>query len=237
MSTINLLYQKEYSINDKISIVIPTVGEILKCEDEYYSMVSSLTSMPIDMMVQLDDMGLDFTKISEYELFIMMFIALKNLDTGLIFKDLDLTKFELGVNEQNGNSVLIDIENDIVIDRAIQEKIAACLRRIHNLEKNNRKAGNDEAKEFLLERARKKQKHAKRKQESQLESLIIAMVNTEQFKYNYESVLNLTIYQFNESVHQIIKKVAYDNRMFGVYSGTVNAKELSQDELNWLVHK
>ena len=63
------------------------------------------------------------------------------------------------------------------------------------------------------------------------------MVNTEQYKYGYESTRDLSIYQFNESVRQIIKKVDYDNRMYGVYSGTVSAKDLSQDDLNWLTHK
>lgn len=33
--------------------MIPTVGEVLENEDNYYSMVSMLTAMPIDMMVQL----------------------------------------------------------------------------------------------------------------------------------------------------------------------------------------
>jgi hypothetical protein len=62
------------------------------------------------------------------------------------------------------------------------------------------------------------------------------MVNTEQFKYDFEGTRELSIYQFNESVQQIIKKTDYDNRMYGVYAGTVNPKELSKDDLNWLIH-
>ena len=44
-------------------------------------------------------------------------------------------------------------------------------------------------------------------------------------------------YQFNESVRQIIKKIDYDNKMHGIYAGTVSAKDLSQDDWNWLTHK
>lgn len=239
MSTLNLLYQREYKINDKIAVAIPSVGEILDFgEDAYYGMVSILTAMPIDMMVQLDEAGIDFTQINDYELFIMMFGGLKKQDTSLIFGDLDLSKFKLAINEQNGNVILVDDENDITIDRAIQGNIASVLRKIHHLEKNRRKPGNDDAREFMLKRARDKLKRRKgRKTDSQLESLIIAMVNTEQFKYGFEGTRELSIYQFNESVRQIIKKVDYDNRMYGVYSGTINAKDLSQDELNWLTHK
>ena len=238
MSTLNLLYKREYAITDKIKIVIPTVGEILDNEDMYYGLVTSLTSMPIDVMVQLDDAGIDFTEITEYELFVIMFGSIRNADTSLIFGDLDISKFEPAINESNGRVVLIDKENDIKIDRVIAAQIAATLRKIHHLEKDIRKPGNDEAKEYMLRRAREKQRrHKNRKVESQLESLIIAMVNTEQYKYGYESTRDLSIYQFNESVRQIIKKVDYDNRMHGVYSGTLSVKDLSQDDLNWLSHK
>lgn len=238
MPTLNLLYQKRYVINDFISIVIPTVGEVIDNQDAYYNLVSVLTAMPIDLMVQLEDAGIDFTSINEYELFLLMFAGFKSQDTSLIFGDLDLSKFKIAVNEQNGNVVLLDEEHDIKIDRAIHGQIAGVLRKIHHLEKNRRKPANDEAKQFMLKRARDKMKrHKNRKEDSQLESLIVAMVNTEQYKYDFEGTRELSIYQFNESVRQVIKKVDYDNRMYGVYTGTINAKELSQDDLNWLTHK
>lgn len=238
MATRNLLYKRSYAINDSINIVIPTVGEVIDCEDDYYNIVSVLTAMPIDMMVQLDDAGIDFTTINEYELFLYMFAGLKTKDTSLIFGKLDLSKFEIAVDKKNGNMVLRDEENKITIDRAIHGKIAGTLRMIHHLEKNRRKPANPEAKEFMLERARSRMRRLKNSTEdSRLESLIIAMVNAEQYKYDFEGTRELSIYQFNESVRQVIKKVDYNNRMYGVYTGTVNAKELSQDDLNWLTHK
>ena len=132
----------------------------------------------------------------------------------------------------------MDETNGIIIDRAIHGQISSVLRKIHHLQKDRRKPANPEAKEFLIKRAREKMRRKKnRVEESQLESLIIAMVNTEQYKYDFEGTKKLSIYQFNESVRQIIKKVDYDNKMYGVYAGTVNAKELSQDDLNWLIHE
>lgn len=238
MATRNLLYKREYAINDSIKIHIPSVGEIIDCEDNYYSLISVLTAMPIDMMVQLDDAKIDFTTIDEYELFLLIFPTLRTQDTKLVFGDLDLSKFNIAISEQNGNILLRDEENGIDIDRAIHGQIAGVLRLIHHLEKNRRKPANPEAKEFMLKRARDKiRRHANRTEDSQLESLIIAMVNTEQYKYDFEGTKELSIYQFNESVRQIIKKVDYDNRMHGIYAGTINVKELSQDDLNWLVHK
>lgn len=238
MATINLLYRDSYAINEDIVMRIPTVREVLQDEDNYYGLVYSLTSMPIDRMVQLDDLGIDFTQISDYDLFLLFFSAIRTQDTHLIFGDLDLSKFALAESDDGGSFVLVDTENDIVIDRRVQLQIAATLRRIHHLEKNRRRPGNKEAQDFMLQVEREKMKRQKKRSTfSNLESLIVALVNTEQFCYRYDDVLDLTIYQFNESVRQIVHKVEYDNRMRGVYAGTISAKDLSQDDLNWLIHK
>lgn len=237
MATINLLYKRRYDITDKIYIAIPTVGEVVDNEDDYYSMVAALTSMPIDMMVQLDEIGIDFTKITEYELFIMLFHGLQMQDTSMIFGDLDLSKFERAINEKTHDPVLVDPVNDIVIDRAVQNKIAETLRTIHHLEKDRRMPANEDAKVFMLERAKIKAKRRKRKKVSELEDLIIAMVNAEQYKYGFYETRDLTIYQFNESVRQVVSKIEYEHRMNGVYAGTISAKDLSQDDLNWLKRK
>jgi hypothetical protein len=233
-----LLYVKEVPINDFIHVRVPTVGQVCDNEQLYYSGVQAFTAMPIDFMVQLDDAGIDFTTINEYELFLLLFPALKLQDNSLILGDLDLSKFEMAVNDSNGQPVLLNRDEDIVIDRAIHARIADTLRLIHHLEKNIRKPANEEAKKYLIKRARDKQRRRKnRSEDSQLESLIVAMVNTEQYKYDYESTRSLSIYQFNECVRQIIKKIDYEHLMNGVYAGTVNAKELAQDELSWLSHK
>lgn len=234
----SLLYEDSIRINDFIEVKIPTVEDILKNEEQYYGIVSSIVSTPFDMMVQLDDIGIDFTEIDDYQLFLITFQTIRSQDTSLIFGDLDLSGFDVAVNEENQTIVLLDKNTGVVIDKAVFFKIAEALRKIHHLERNNKKAGNDEAKKFLIERARVKQKRQRRKkQTSQLEPLIIAMVNTEQYKYNYEETRALSIFQFNESVVQIVKKVDYMNKMHGVYSGTVSVKDLNPDDLNWLTHK
>ena len=238
MSDVNLLYKPSYQINDAIKIMIPSVGEVYDNEDEYYNAITAITASPIDLMVQLDDVGIDYTSINDYELFLILFGGLASQDTSLIFGDLDLTKFELALNPENGAVVMMDVENNIIIDRSIHSQIASTLRKIHHLKRNRRKPANDEAKEYMMKRAREKlARHKNKPFESQLEPLIVALVNTEQFKYDFESTRGISIYQFNKSVRQIIKKVDYDNMMHGVYAGTVDPKGLSSDALNWLTHK
>jgi hypothetical protein len=231
----SLLFKREVPINDNIKVIIPTVGEILEDEASYETMTLIFTAAPIDFMVQLDDMGIDFTEINDWELFVLFFNGLKTMDTSLLLGDLDLTRFELYVNNENGDLVLLDEENDIKIDRLVYEEIGKVLREINGLKKNNKKPGNEEAKRYMLERARVKQRRNMRKKRvSQLEKLIVALVNTEQFKYNFETVKDISIYQFNKSFEQVVKKIDFDNLMYGVYTGSVDIKEISQDRLTWI---
>lgn len=249
MPLVGRLYRSRYDINDKIKVSVPTIGEILtptlpdgspgdSREAEYNAILSVWTAMPIDYMLELDDAGLDFAKMTDYELFHILFPSLQSRDTSMLFGDLDFSKFIRAVNQENGEVVFVDTDNDIVIDRSIYHLISKRLCEINGIQRNMKRPAGEETKRFMIERARIKRGRRKRNDvESQLETLITALVCTPEFKYDYESVKSLTIYQFNESVRQIIKKVDYDKRMIGVYAGTVNVKELANDDLNWLIHK
>ena len=56
-----------YEINDKISVHVPTVNEIFDFGDQkYYSIVQTLIATPFDLMVELDDIGIDYESITNY---------------------------------------------------------------------------------------------------------------------------------------------------------------------------
>lgn len=238
MSIENLLYQDSIEVTNKIAIAIPTVGQVIDNESDYYMLVSMLTAMPIDFMVLLDDMGLDFSVMTEYELFLNLFPYIKTVRaSALIFKDLDLTKFCLAKNTNDGSIVYVDVENDIVIDKKIHSMISSAIRKLHNLKKDIRKPANIEAKEYMLDVAKRRaRRRALRPEKSQIESIIVAMVNSPEFKYDFRSVRDISIYQFNESVRQVIKRVDYGNRMYGIYTGTIKSSDISKEDLNWLTH-
>ncbi len=238
MSTLNLLYKQSIPINEHISVIIPCVGDILENEDEYNSLISFLTAMPIDMMVPLDDMHIDFTEINAYELFILLFRHIQNMNTKLVFGDLDISKFEIIEDSTTGKLIIGCLDDGVFIDRPTHAKIANTLRSLHHIEKDRRKPANQEAKEYMIERARTKMlRRSGRQEKSQLEALIVAMVNTEQFKYNYEQVKAMSIYQFNESVYQIMHKVDCEHKMNAIYAGTLNPKDLNPADLNWISRK
>ena len=232
----SLLNAKSIEITDKLSLRIPTVGEILEDEEHYYSLVSSLTATPFQYMVQLDDMGIDFTTINDWELFMTLFPSFAKTDISLLFGNLDLSDISIYKNLQNDSVVLYSPKNDIVIDELVYNNIVKYIRKINNLKRENRKPGNEEAKEFRIKLERKKQKrNARKPYEPYLEKMVIALVNRPEFKYNYEQTNDLTIYQFNKSFEQINTSINFENTMIGVYAGTVDTSKLKDKScLSWL---
>lgn len=229
------LYETKHKINDYITIRVPTIKEIIDNEDDYYGNVALIVATPYDMMVQLDDMKIDFTKINEWDLFCLLFNELRTRDLSLIFEGLNLRDFVTAENKQNGSIILVNPKTGVKIDRAIHDQICKYLRSTLRLQKNEKHPANEEARRFLIERTRTKLKRRRNQLvESQIEKYIVALVNTPEFPYTYESVLGLTINQFYASLHQVIRKIKFDKLMIGCYAGTVNMKELDQNELNWI---
>ena len=69
----NLLKVSDYKINDKISVHVPTVDEIFDFGDmKYYSIIQTLIATPFDLMVELDDIGIDYETITNFQLFMLM---------------------------------------------------------------------------------------------------------------------------------------------------------------------
>lgn len=219
----------------KLSIRIPTVGEILEDEQNYYNIISSLTASPYQYMVQLNDVfHIDYTTITDYELFKMLFSVYLQSDLSIIFGDLNISDFQISKHDD-----LFSPSNDIEINEKVYNDLANTIRKINLLEKVNYKPGNESAKKYLLEKERKRQKrNAKKPYEPYLEKIVIALVNTSEFPYDYDSCMDLSIYRFNQSFKQIQHKIAFDKTMIGVYAGTVDTSKLSnKDALTWIPNK
>lgn len=223
----------------QFSVRIPTVGEILEDEQNYYNIISSLTASPYQYMVQLNDIfHIDYTTITDYDLFKMLFSAYLQSDLSIVFGDLNISDFGI-YRTNNQQDILMSPSNGVEINEKVYNDLANIIRKINLLEKVNYKPGNESAKKYLLEKERKKQKrNANKHYEPYLEKIVIALVNTNEFPYDYDSCMDLSIYRFNQSFKQIQHKIAFDKTMIGVYAGTVDTSKLSnKDALTWIPNK
>lgn len=219
-----------------LSVRIPSVREILEDEDAYYNIVSALTATPFQYMVQLDDMGIDYTGVTEYDLFKSLFLSRSASDLSILFGELDLSDFDSYTDSRSHTPVLYSPKNNIVIDQSVYRDLADVIRKMNLFEKTDHKPGNESARKYLLEKERKKQKrNAGKKPEPYLEKMVVALVNTSEFPYDYDTCMDLSIYRFQQSLKQIQHKIHFDNTMIGVYAGTVDpSRPGNKDGLSWI---
>ncbi len=231
----SLLKLSSVDILPGLTLRIPTVDEILEDEQHYYHLVSSLTATPYQYMVQLDDYGIDFTQIDDFELFMMLFPAVAREDTRILFGDADLSDL-IRRNPENGAPSLYSSKNDLTIDELVYNRIADLIRKVNCLKRETRKPGNEEARKFRIDLERKRQRrNAHKPYEPYLEKLVVALVNRPEFKYNYEQTGQLTIYQFSQSFEQIKTSINFDNMMTGVYTGTIDMSKVKDRScLSWV---
>ena len=77
---LNLYRGRPYIINQDIQINVPKLGDICDYgEINYYSMVNSLCSVGLDLCWQLEEIGIKFDEISDFNLFRMIISKLYNL--------------------------------------------------------------------------------------------------------------------------------------------------------------
>lgn len=234
---------EDFVVSDHIIIHQPTLDEICNYgEQEYYSMICQLTATPQSLKVQLWDMGIDYTKITAWDLFYNMLYRLYPKEkTSIIFGNLDISKFQIQLKDDNSFFLYQIIEcndcmEEIIIDEFTYNIITDYLRQVHGIYKDEKLPGNESTKIILIEDEREEIERNKYKEyHSQLKNLISSMINSEGFKYNHSDVWNMKINAFMDSVKRISKIKNADLLLQSGYSGFgVNLKEVSNKQLNWM---
>ena len=74
----------------RIKIRMPTIREIMEFgEKKYFSIVYIFASTSSDYKAQLDDAGLRWEDVSDYDMFLRLFPALRETDVSILFGDTD----------------------------------------------------------------------------------------------------------------------------------------------------
>lgn len=231
---LKLVRGENYYINNFITIHHPSIDDITKYgEKQYYEMVYSLCSTPSDYKVQLwDNFGIDYETVDDITMFYIMCKRYTVQDTAILFGSCDFSALELV--DLNGIITLKNHVTGFTIDNAICTSITDYLRLIHGFTKRIDVCGNEQTKIYLIDKERRALQRAKNNYQSALLPMISAMINSEQFKYDYDSVWKLHIYTFIDAVKRINKIKNCDRIMQGVYAGTIDIKSLSEDNINWM---
>lgn len=224
-----------YVINDKIIIRQPTIREIIDYgERDYFALVTALTNYPSDMKSLLWDAGVDYTKITDFELFASLCKAFPVERTAILFGGLDFTKFHAAYNDDAG--MYLQSDDGVVIDWNIHRLIVGFITTINMIHKEREVPANESTKMALIEWDREDRELAARKPyRSQLVSFISAMVNCAGFKYDHHTVQEITVYQFFDAVQRVQLINNAQTLLQGMYINPfLDATKVDKSHLNWL---
>lgn len=240
MTDLSLLFGDTYKINDFISIRQPIFAELKEYDDiKYMNMVKTLCSTPADCMALLDDIGLDFEQVSDFDLFAMLVQNFTVEETSILFgENLDFSKMRLKFDDEIQENVLYGLAKDgrlFKIDSYTHLLIVDFLREGHGLTANRTVAGNEFTKQWMIQDQREEIKKNKNiKQKSFFKEIIPKMVCTAGFPYDYKTVQSLTVAQLIVSMKSVLHEKSFTHLMNGIYNGTVDSSKLTSDEKRWL---
>lgn len=185
------------------------------------------------MKSPLWDMGIDWTEIDDFELFIMLSQTLTLDKTSLLFGDLDFSQLKPYPNRVNGDIVLANKETGVIIDKMIYLRIVSYLRKLHNITPKIEKAANEMTKKILIEEDRNK---IRLNQEKPFKSYLLPLVSAVKVKQGYtkEYVRNMGLYEFFDDIARMSLINNADHLLSAVYAGTIDMKKINKSEFNWM---
>ena len=192
-----LYFGDDYVINDQIKCSQPTIGQVVDYgEQEYFSMVHTLTAIPSEVKAMLwDQMQLDWTQVADFDLFIMFSQSMTPDKTGIIFGDLDFSKMRPYRHPQNDEIILVDKESGIIIDQLIYMRMMTFLRKLHNITPKPEKAKGKRAKQAMIDEDRRNREFNKDKP---FRSYLLPLISAVKVKQGYtkDYVRNMGLFEF-----------------------------------------
>lgn len=235
IDSLGLYMGEPYAVNKYITIKQPTIGEIAEYgERKYYTMVHTITAIPSDMKSQLlDNFGLDYEQLEDFELFMMLAPTLPKESTSILFGDADFTTLVPIQNPENGVRVLTNEDRSLVIDMVAYEKIVGYLRQVHGLKKKVEHAANKYTKRILLEEDRRNIELNKNKPYKSFLTPLVSAVKV-RMGYTKDYVKNMGIYEFTDDVARLQIIHNADALLHGMYGGMIDTKKIDKKDLNWM---
>lgn len=254
---------REIRINKNIVVTIPTLGQIeVFGERHYFNGVRNLTSVGADLKWQLWDLGIDYTKIEDYDLFIKLTSQLisskkalhddmienpdkydRQLDSDeleellvnpmrLILKDIDFADFSPYVMQSNNQIILYNQKDDIIFDRLAYTKLVDIVRKIHGFKRNNEIPANERTKMDLIDDARDEAMAATNKP---YKSMLKPLVSTLQMycgQCGDDKIWNMPISAFFDNIKRVSKIQDAQLLLQGAYSGFASLKGIDKNRLD-----
>ena len=249
---LKILRGRPIECSDLLTIYQPNLGQIEEFgEERFFNSAWLMCSSAWDMPSAFADMGVDFMSVSDWEFFIQVTHNMTVEDTRLIFGDLDFSRltpmnYKQSEDDTDPQIVLINAEpmtiqghdyepaQYIFTEQLYQTMIPWFREMIGFVHKGRKAANKATAKILIMDDRKQRARHKDDVYESYFHNGIISLVNTEEFSYTYETVFDLTLYQFTKSMIQIQGKKHACAMLQGSMSGFADMSKVPSINLQWM---
>lgn len=246
---LKMYFGEPFEVGDGIVISQPTVGQILEIgEQDFYGTLYVFIANPTTYRVQLWEIGKDWNKIGDYELFMTLVRSVRPEISKVLFGDVDFTAFEpysktkVQVNDDGEEEViqvptLYNPETEMELSEEDYVLIAEYLSVMFNIHPKIEHVKGKSLKESIIEEDKinmMAQLENGKAEDSGLLSLVSACVNHPGFKYKLQELRDVGICQFMDSVQRLQVYESSTALMKGMYSGFISSKDIQPDNYNWM---
>lgn len=231
---LKLYFGDDIKIANGVVLKSPTIGQIIDYgESSYFSVLQTLCATPSSMKVQLDDIKLDWMKVTDFQLFVLLCQSLKSEQTSLVLGNLDLSTLKPYSMDNDEEVILSNEDHTIIINEVIYNILVTYLRKMHGFKKQVDKAGNNMTHKVLLDLARQDAKIAQNKP---YKSFLLPLVSSLQGRQGYtkDYIRNMGIYEFMNQINRVQIIAQADAALGGCYSGMCDTKKMDKTILDWM---
>ena len=234
---LQLYFGDDYVINDKIIIHQPVIQDFIdKGEDNIYSVIAPFTCNTTSYRLPLWEMGIDWNKITNQELFAFLIKTMDFEYSKVIFGDIDFSSFDFyeleNPNSDETSIVLYSPKMDLIIDEDTREKMCTYIQYMFNSHPIEEEFTSSKIlKQDLINNDRQK-KLAKLKGDktgsTSLLSMISFCLNHPGFKYKKNELREVGIVEFMDSVQRLQIYESTRALMGGSYSGFLDTSKIKK---------
>ena len=233
-----------------ITIYSPTIGDVISIgEKKFFDTLNLFITNTTQWRLPLWEMGLDWNKLSDFDLFCVIHGQANKDVTRLIFGDLDFSDFQqyekvIG-QDDDGNDIkelsLLNKEMMIEINKDVYNHISQYLRAVFNIYPEEKITNSEALKMWYINKdkrarrdAEEKAKNGKSPPPPSIQPLISACINHPGFKYKLKELKEVGVMEFYDSVSRLQIYEQCTALMKGMYSGFIDTKHISPDDYNWM---
>ena len=223
-------------VTNIITVHQPTIKDFIMYDEKtVYGAAMPFIVNPTSIRVQLWDMGIDWNKLTDYQLFALLIKDCSNEYTKVMFGDLDFSKFKVvTIGKDVEDFTLINKEQKIEITKEVYELLANYIQTMFQIQLKTERAKGRMLKEELIFAERAELARKKDTNESDLSTMISFCLNHPGFKYKLEELENIGIYVFMDCVNRLQIYESTSALLRGSYSGFCDTSKIDKEQFNFM---